>query len=252
MHPWLQDPMIYSVKEFRPTYRGVKELRFLLCGPVGAGKSSMINTMKAIFHNKFIGWEAASDGYRKYNFGNAPFTFFDVMGMEEGVYKGVHPDDIINALKGHIPENYTFRENDPIDEDNRHYILNPTLTDQIHCLVCVIAADKISMMDEEVIQKMKTVRRAAYELKIPQVLFMTRVDKACTMSQNDLTKVYQSKKIKEKVSYFTCLLGFALNCIFPVKNYSEETKPDEKLNCLMLDAFTKTLDVADEFVNQYN
>ena len=36
-----------------------------------------------------------------------PFVIYDVMGMEDSMAsKGMHSDDILNALKGHIREGY--------------------------------------------------------------------------------------------------------------------------------------------------
>ncbi|XP_072542672.1 interferon-induced protein 44-like [Salminus brasiliensis] len=255
---WKQEPMTKKLKNFGICSRDVKELRFLLYGPVGAGKSSITNTIKTIFEeHQYINCLAASAStgksftkkLEKYSVGNVPFTFFDVMGLEKGS-EGVHPHDIISALKGHVPNNYEFKENVPIDKDNRSYIVNPTLNDQIHCLVSVIAADKIILMTDEVIQKMRTIRAEASILGIPQVVLMTRVDEVCPMTKQDVTKIYQSRKIKEKMTMCSNILGVPMNCIFPVKNYHEETKPNEQLNCLMLEAFTQIVHSADDFVKK--
>uniref|UniRef100_A0A3B1JY38 Interferon-induced protein 44-like n=1 Tax=Astyanax mexicanus TaxID=7994 RepID=A0A3B1JY38_ASTMX len=176
----------------------------------------------------------------------------DVRGLEVGDTKGVHTEDIINALKGHIADNYAFNPVDPIFTTSRYYIHNPTLNDRMHCLVSVIPADRISMMEDEVIQKMKEIKAAASTLGIPQVLFMTRVDQTCRLTQQDMGKIYQSKKIKDKMTECSNKLDVPLSCIFPVKNYSEETKFDEKLNCLMLEAFTHIVNSANDYVKRSN
>ncbi|KAL6485201.1 hypothetical protein MHYP_G00072460 [Metynnis hypsauchen] len=139
-----------------------------------------------------------------------------------------------------------------MSEDNRYYISDPTLNDKIHCLVSVIPADRVTLMDNEVIQKMKEIRAEASNLKIPQLVFMTRVDKVCRMTQEDLTKIYQSKKIKEKMEECSIKLGVPVNCIFPLKNYHEEIKKNEKLNCLMLEAFTQALHSANDYVKKFS
>uniref|UniRef100_A0A3B1JFH2 G domain-containing protein n=1 Tax=Astyanax mexicanus TaxID=7994 RepID=A0A3B1JFH2_ASTMX len=246
----LHDRLITSLKSFRIKSRDVSELRFLLYGPIGAGKSNSILIRNFQYQLKEYYNYCYYLQYEKYSVGNVPFAFYDVMGLEEGQYKGVHKGDIISALKGHLPNNYKFKTNAPINADNRRYIDNPTLNDQIHCLVSVIPADKISMMDDEVIQKMKEIRAAATKLGVPQMLFLTRVDKVCTMTQRDVAKVYQSKKIKEKMMECSGRLGFSMNCIFPVKNYSEETRPNEKLNCLMLEAVNHIVQAANDFVKK--
>ncbi|KAG9271216.1 interferon-induced protein 44-like [Astyanax mexicanus] len=250
--------MISYLKTLRISREDVSELRFLLHGPVGAGKSSIINTVKSIFEgHQFINCLAAAEvpkaftvKLKKYSLGTVPFVMHDVRGLEVGDTKGVHTKDIINALKGHIADNYAFNPVDPIFTTNRYYIHNPTLNDRMHCLVSVIPADRISMMEDEVIQKMKEIKAAASTLGIPQVLFMTRVDQTCRLTQQDMGKIYQSKKIKDKMMECSNRLGFPLNCIFPVKNYSEEIKSDEKLNCLMLEAFTQIVHSANDFVKK--
>ncbi|KAL7881331.1 hypothetical protein AOLI_G00081790 [Acnodon oligacanthus] len=259
---WNEDPMITTLKDFRISNEEVRELRFLLHGPVGAGKSSLINTIKSIFEgHQFINCLASSElnigtsfttKYEKFSVGTLPFAFYDVMGLEQGQSKGVRSDDIIKALKGHIPDNYEFKEEYSMCEDNKYYISHPTLNDQIHCLVSVITADRVTLMENDVIQKMKTIRAEASKLKIPQLVFMTRVDQVCKMTQKDLTKIYQSKKIKEKMEECSTRLGVPVNCIFPLKNYHEEIKKNEKLNCLVLEAFTQAVHSADDYVKKFS
>uniref|UniRef100_A0A8B9HDZ8 G domain-containing protein n=1 Tax=Astyanax mexicanus TaxID=7994 RepID=A0A8B9HDZ8_ASTMX len=235
---------VCTLNSFKISAENVRKLRFLVYGPVGAGKSSIINTIKSIFEgHQYINCLTASDliggsfttKYEKYNIGNVPFTFYDVMGLENGQSEGVHTNDIINALKGQILKDYRFKPLDPIDEANRYYIPNPTLNDQIHCLVSVIPADKISMMDDEVMNKMKEIRAAASKLgEFTLISLMYNI------------KVNIDLLLENIISQ----LGVTMNCIFPVKNYSEETKANEKLNCLMLEALTQIVHSANDFVKK--
>ncbi|XP_036430226.1 interferon-induced protein 44-like [Colossoma macropomum] len=264
---WKQDPMIRKIRDFKIKNEEVRELRFLLHGPIGAGKSSIINTIKSIFEeHQFINCLAASDSdatgtsfttkYQKFSIGTLPFAFYDVMGLEkdnkDGRSKGARSDDIINALKGHIPDDYEFKDNYPMSKENVNYISDPTLNNKIHCLVSVIAADKVSIMDNEVIQKMKDIRAEASKLGIPQLVFVTKMDKVCVLAREDLTKTFQSKKIKEKMEECSTKLGVPMNCTFPMKNYHEETKMNEKLNCLVLEAFTQAVESANDYVKKFS
>ncbi|KAI4873966.1 hypothetical protein NFI96_030642, partial [Prochilodus magdalenae] len=165
-----------------------------------------------------------------------------------GKLAGAHQDDIIKALKGHIPDDYEFQPEASISENNKDYISNPTLNNKIHCLISVVAADRGTLMDKGVIQKMKTIRAEASKLGIPQLVFMTRVDQACKMTQKDLTKIYRSKKINEKMQECSVKLGVPMTCIFPVKNYHDETKMNYNLNCLMLEALTQAVRSAHDYV----
>uniref|UniRef100_W5K585 G domain-containing protein n=1 Tax=Astyanax mexicanus TaxID=7994 RepID=W5K585_ASTMX len=248
LHTWRVEK-IRELRDFKIGEDEVKQLNFLLYGPIGTGKSSVINTIKTIFEGRlYVNYLAASNKsghnlltsrnytYKKCEVGNSkdgflPITFNDVMGVEEGDQSGVHTDDIISTLKGHVKEGYPFIPNSPLTEHNHYYLKNPTMSDKIHCLVCVIQADKISMIDEDTIQKMKPVQEEAKRMDLPQVILMTHVDVACEMTKKDLRSVYKKN--------LYVALGVPMNCIFPVRNYHEEKDIKEDINCLMLDALTK-------------
>ncbi|KAK3568877.1 hypothetical protein QTP86_019104 [Hemibagrus guttatus] len=254
---WSPDRMLNSLKTFQ-ICNEVEELRFLVYGPVGAGKSSTINTIRTIFEGRqFVNCLAAAGStmshtlaYERFRFANAegsfPFAFNDIMGVEED--SGVLTEDIISALKGHMKEGYTFNHKTPLPVDNRYYNQNPTLSDQMHCLVLVMAADRVSMLTDDFIKKMRKVRDAASRMGIPQVVFMTRVDQACPLIKDSLQNVYKSKKIRENMQKYSNELGVPVNRIFPVLNYHEETHVKEDINCLMLDALTQIICWANDYV----
>uniref|UniRef100_A0A8C2GA16 Si:dkeyp-75b4.9 n=1 Tax=Cyprinus carpio TaxID=7962 RepID=A0A8C2GA16_CYPCA len=96
----------------------------------------------------------------------------------------------------------------PITEEDPKYNKNPTLKDRIHCLVAVLPANTVSMMDEtslHIIRQMSDVRKKARDLGIPQVIIMTKVDESCPLVKDDLKKIYTSTKIKQKVLCFKFL-----------------------------------------------
>lgn len=51
-----------------------------------------------------------------------------------------------------------------ITEEDPKYRANPELKDRIHCLVAVLPADTISMMDEQAFEQMRAVREKARDL----------------------------------------------------------------------------------------
>ncbi|XP_076857459.1 interferon-induced protein 44-like isoform X2 [Brachyhypopomus gauderio] len=256
---WKQNVMVDSLSKLKMDNDQVRELNFLLYGPVGAGKSSIINTVKTIFEDHYCvicpvaaqSTKSYTKIYQKYNIrreGVVPLVFHDTMGVEKGETEGVRTDDIISALKGHITEGYVFNPILQILKQNPQYHKNSSLCDMIHCLVNVIPADKIAVMDEQSIDKMKKVGEAASILGIPQVVFLTAVDLACPLTKGNVHCIYRSKKIKENMQKCSNLLGVPVNCIFPVKNYHEEIHLNEDINCLMLDAVAQIIHRAHAFV----
>ncbi|XP_076140377.1 uncharacterized protein LOC143123112 isoform X2 [Alosa pseudoharengus] len=251
-----------ELREFRLLNPELKHLRILLHGPVGAGKSSFINSINSVFQGQIcagalVAAESGISFTRKYkthkfrngNSGHLPFVVNDIMGLEKGNSVGAHPSDIINALQGHVKNNYKFSQVSPLSVGDADYVASPSLSDRVHCLVSVIPLDKISIMDDEVINKMQAIREAATDMDIPQAIIMTMVDKACPVVKEDLRKIYLSKRIKQNMQECSNRLGVPMNCIFPVKNYHEETDLDQEMDCLILTALRRIVHFSHEYID---
>ncbi|KAM6934213.1 interferon-induced protein 44-like [Xenentodon cancila] len=97
---------------------------------------------------------------------------------------------------------------------------------------------------------MRDIREAASDLGIPQLAVLTHIDKACGETEKSLRNVYNSKHLKKKMSDFSSRLGIPMNCILPVKNYSDEINLDEDVNTLILSALKLMIDFGDDFINK--
>uniref|UniRef100_A0A4W4FPS3 Interferon-induced protein 44-like n=1 Tax=Electrophorus electricus TaxID=8005 RepID=A0A4W4FPS3_ELEEL len=220
------DEMVKFLEDFKVCTQEVTELRFLLHGPVGAGKSSTFNIIKNVFEGRqFVKCLASSEN----SSGTSPslhvkdllpLAFNDTVGVEKE--QGVHTDDIISALRGHIKEGYVFNPKSQISEENPHYLKNPSLSDRIHCLVSVVAVEECHSKCFICMYVCST--------GIPQVVFMTRVDLACPLTKENLRYIYKSKKVRDNMQKCSSLLGIPVNCIFPVKNYHMETHVSGDIN----------------------
>ncbi|XP_050976967.1 interferon-induced protein 44-like [Labeo rohita] len=152
----------------------VSTLRILLLGPVGAGKSSFFNSVNNVLQGRMTTRALAdSESWRSFTMeckdfrlkkkdnSSYPFMFTDIKGIEPEERKGVHPEDIAKILLGHIKNGYRFHIDNPITEENPKYNATSSLNDRVHCLVAVLSADKISLMDQDVINQMRKVREKA-------------------------------------------------------------------------------------------
>ncbi|XP_049926172.1 interferon-induced protein 44-like isoform X2 [Epinephelus moara] len=265
--PWRNLPQdkkedLEFVKAFQPGNKNVKQLRILLHGPVGAGKSSFINSVNSVLQNRIIG-RAPTDAisgssytkkYKTYKIRNGqgshyPFVFSDIMGFEKDTDRGVHVDDVILALKGHVEEGYQFDPTQRLKEGDEGYRSSPTLNDRVHVLVCVIPADKVSLVDDKVVKKMREVRLAASELDIPQLAIITRADLACPEVKKNVNNAYTSNYLKEQVDKFYMLLGIPQNCIFLVKNYDPDPNINADMNALIMNALRQMITFGDDFLS---
>ncbi|MCI4393455.1 hypothetical protein PGIGA_G00157690 [Pangasianodon gigas] len=269
-HPWREvtwgenkkNEMLRKLKDFQPGTAEVRELKILLHGPIGAGKSSLINSINTVLqrHNTAGALADSSAGksftvefkyHRLKKDGSGsfyPFVFADIMGLEPEDLNGVQTEDIIKILQGHVKGGYTFNPFKPIDKGDPKYIRNPSLKDKVHCLVSVLPGDKISIITDEVIQKMRAVREKARGLGIPQVIIMSGVDRVCPLVKENLSKIYTSKKIKEKMEECSHRLGVPMNCIFPVLNYHEQVTNNMDMDLLILMAMSDIVTFANDYV----
>ncbi|XP_033833958.2 interferon-induced protein 44-like [Periophthalmus magnuspinnatus] len=260
-----KEELLKMINRYTPRH-GEKHLRVLVYGPVGAGKSTFINSVTSALYERMSNEAAAntSDSATRsftleyethYIFKEDsldetyPFVFNDIMGLEGGEKQGIHPEDIKLAMKGHVRDGYKFNPMSPLSEDSKHYNPNPTIDDQVHVLVLMLSAN-CPEIDHSVIQKMKEVRETARDLGIPQIAMGTHVDKACPEIMKDIKNIYRSKSMKTNMEEFSKAVGVPLNCIMGVKNYSEETDNDADVDTLLLIALKHIVTNGKDFVRK--
>ncbi|CAM4502714.1 unnamed protein product [Leuciscus chuanchicus] len=238
----------------------VKNIKILVAGQVGAGKSSFINSINNAFQGRITsralvnssGGDSRSFTQHLKGFTiksgkkSLPFVFKDIMGLEPDALAGSQTDDIINAVFGHVKDGYKFNEEQALTHKDQNYVSEPTLSDKASCLVYVIAADTIQFTDDKLIDKLKIIRKRISDKGIPQVVVMTKVDEACPLVNKDLKKIYTSKKIKEKIHLCSEKTGLPLSNIFPVKNYHEEIDTDDDIDALILKAIEQIVEIAND------
>ncbi|XP_049416467.1 interferon-induced protein 44-like isoform X1 [Epinephelus fuscoguttatus] len=260
--PWNKEEDLNFVKSFKPWNQDVSHLRILLYGPVGAGKSSFINSVDTALQGRIasraptdaISGRSYTTKYKTYKIrkgqgSHYPFVFNDIMGFEKDTDRGVDVDDVILALKGHVEENHQFNPTQRLKEGDKGYRSSPTLNDRVHVLVCVIPADQLSIMSDEVVKKMRKVRLTASELGIPQLAILTKADIACAKVKQNLNNAYKSIYLKKQVDKVNTLLGIPLNSIFLVKNYDPDPNINDDMNALIMNALRQMITFGDDFLS---
>ncbi|MEQ2267914.1 hypothetical protein XENORESO_012265 [Xenotaenia resolanae] len=171
------------------------------------------------------------------------------MGLEDGDGRGVRANDIKLAMMGHVKDGYKFNPVSSLSEDDPGYNSSPSINDRVHVLVCIYSANA-PQMNSSVLQKMKEIREAASDLGIPQLAILSHIDEACGETQTNLKNAYRSKHLKKKMGDFSSSLGIPMNCILPVKNYSDEIQLKPDVNTLILSALRLMIDFGDDYADK--
>ncbi|XP_056318821.1 interferon-induced protein 44-like [Danio aesculapii] len=249
-----------KLENFAPSDPNVKDIKILVAGQVGAGKSSFINSINSAFQGRIVARalvnsaEGGSHSFTQKLKGftirsgkrNLPFIFKDIMGLEPAALLGSQTDDIISAVFGHVQDGYKFNEEQSLTYEDQQFITNPNLSDQSFCLVYIIDGNTVQFADDRLIDKIKIIRKRISDKGIPQVVVMTKVDEACPLVKKDLKKVYTSKKIKEKMELCSAKVGVPMSNIFPVKNYHDEIDTNDNVDVLILKALEQIVQIADD------
>uniref|UniRef100_A0A668A3M3 G domain-containing protein n=1 Tax=Myripristis murdjan TaxID=586833 RepID=A0A668A3M3_9TELE len=243
--PWEdKDEELKYMRDYKP-YKDVQHLRILLHGLVGAGKSSLINSVDSVLQGRItcraLAEANTGESFTKKPGDYYPYVFNDTMGLEMDKNRGVHPEDIKLAMTGHVKDGYTYNPGSKLSEDSQYYNAEPTLNDKVQVLVCVVPADKAALLTQDDVRKIRDIREMASDLGIPQLAVLTKIDLACPEIQKDLKNVYKSKYLKETMQKFSDLVGIPMNCIFPVKNYHEEIDINYDVDSLILSVLRRII-----------
>ncbi|XP_040926497.2 interferon-induced protein 44-like [Betta splendens] len=249
-----------SIQVYKPIINSVSQVRVLLIGPVGAGKSSFFNSVFRghVTSQAIAGCSSTSltTQFRTYSIKAGregkplPIILCDTMGLEESTGAELDIDDISSILKGHVPDRYQFNPSAPLHSEAHNYQTSPGYKEKIHCVTYVFDACKISIMPKKMEEKLDAIRRKVNLMGIPQLILLTKVDEACPLVKEDVKNVYKSIYIKEMMQEVSERLGVPLSCVVPVKNYSEELELNPDCDILLLSAVIQMLRFADNYFDE--
>ncbi|XP_062575974.1 uncharacterized protein LOC134237848 [Saccostrea cucullata] len=238
---------------------GLSEVNILLVGQIGAGKSSFFNTVNSIFRGEVTARACAGNSqhslttvYRKYRIRNPEscgylnFRLCDTRGIEDDMC--IKHQDMVSLLDGQLPDQHKFNPAAHATEKDPGFKAKPTFKDKIHCVAFVLDSSSIDVIQESVSQKLAEFHSLMIERGIPQIVYLTKLDKICPFVDEDIRRIFSSEACKQAVDKAAEVIGLPRSHVFPVKNYEKETQRQISVDILALSAVRQTLVYADDYL----
>lgn len=248
-----------------------KDINLFVTGGIGSGKSSLVNTFLTVLRNNGLLATVAqpADGYREsvspvlheiilHNITDTKrIRVYDCRGIipepkpkpdKKDDRSKVYLEDLINVIQGHVVKGYKFNEKDAIDEKNRGFYRNmPTVSDMMHCVLLVVNA---SMFDEQTdVSVLHGIQKFLLENNIPVRLVLSHVDKLDLCVFGDLTKIFLSKHVQDKVHVAQRKFMLQDNQILPIASYVKGITQNIAQDILALQALENILNEALSYIN---
>ncbi|XP_056001117.1 interferon-induced protein 44-like [Ostrea edulis] len=238
----------------------MKFLNVLLIGQASSGKSSFINTCATALldENRIVTkvavLEPMSSGVTtdfcakplKINEERfLPVRLFDCRGLHS--LNGIHDDDIIKICEGNIKSGYKFDPARSISTDHDKFRKEPSLSDKMHCVVYVAAADipKEMLADAKAADQLKTLRMYLSGENISQLLLLNKIDR---LGIKNINTIFKNRMVKETCEGAKEFMDMPMGNILPMINYADDVLPVDMKDFLALYSLWQMMNKAYDYV----
>lgn len=251
--------LLSALRAYRPHEDLVPEVRILLVGPVGSGKSSFFNSVKSAFQGHLtrqaiVGSDedSVTKQYRVYTVKDGeggkmlPFLLCDSMGLDERKGAGLCIDDIPHILSGYIPDRYQFNPCKPKKVTLFTHCTSPPLKDRIHCVAYVLNINSVNMLSDKMVAKLKKIHGDAVHCGVREVALLTNVNNCDEVLDDSFLNMTESMTSRSQVKNVQSMLNIPIANILMVSNYALERSLNPLKDVLIFAALNQMLRTAND------
>ncbi|XP_055470240.1 interferon-induced protein 44-like [Psammomys obesus] len=256
--------LLSALRDYRPYKDLVSEVRILLVGPVGSGKSSFFNSVKSAFQGHLtrqatVGSDESgiTKQYRMYSLKcgesgeRLRFMLCDSMGLDEREEEGLNIDDIPNILNGCVPDGYQFNPSEPIQPKHFAYVTSPPLKDRIHCVAFVLDINSVNTLSDKMVAKLKKIHKDVVDCGVGHVALLTNVYNYDEVLDDDFLNMTESMTSKSQVKTVQTMLNIPIANILMVRNYASERRLEPMKDVLIFSVLRHMLRAADDALEDW-
>ncbi|WAR06066.1 IFI44-like protein [Mya arenaria] len=227
--------------------------RLLLLGPMGAGKSSFVNTVATAVAGRMVrlancgtGGHSATVKYSSYRLRSTTGSPLDIKlcdtpGLE--MTQGIDTSELRFLLDGNVPKNYEFNPAQHISLKSQGFVFEPKVGNLVHCVAMVVDATTVEAMPGGVQDHYMYVDFVLLS-RIPLTVLLTKVDKVNDDARQKLDDIFINPVVGKLVYRTADLFGVPPNVVFPIKNYEREVESGAPVNTLALVALKSMVVIA--------
>ncbi|KAL0025651.1 hypothetical protein WJX77_001097 [Trebouxia sp. C0004] len=211
----------------------VDSINILLCGGVGAGKSSFVSTIDSLCEGRTsrlaphgTGTGSLTRNLRKYTFTDPAtdqlvhWKLWDSMGWGANDYK---QGELNYILDGNLPDGCDLDR--AISAQTPGFRAQPTLGDRVHSVCMVVPCD--SATDESYMKRLCEMRQFARARDLIPLVLLTKIDSYDPdVIGEDLTKTFHSARLLNLMKEVAHTSGVGgRKDVLPIKNFCDESEP---------------------------
>uniref|UniRef100_Q9BDB7-2 Isoform 2 of Interferon-induced protein 44-like n=1 Tax=Mus musculus TaxID=10090 RepID=Q9BDB7-2 len=200
--------LLSALRAYKPYKDLVSEVRILLVGPVGSGKSSFFNSVKSAFQGHL--------------------TRQAIVGSDESsITKQFNPCE-------------------PMKPKHSPHAASPPLKDRIHCVAFVLHINSVNTLSDKMVAKLKKIRKDVVDCGIGYVALLTNVEEYDEVLDDSFANMTETVTSLSQVQNVQKWLNIPIANILMVSNYASERRLEPMKDILVFAALRQMLRAADD------